>query len=62
MDNKKQLQKIGFICSIVQIVLSVIFLTYNAINQENIAIWAVFLCSGISLFCLNLNKNDKQEK
>lgn len=45
MDKKTQ--KIGVICSIVQIILSIICLIYNAINQENIIIWVLFLCSGI---------------
>ena len=47
MDKKTQ--KIGVICSIVQIILSIICLIYNAINQENIIIWVLFLCSGILL-------------
>ena len=34
MDKKTQ--KIGVICSIVQIILSIICLIYSAINQENI--------------------------
>ena len=40
MDKKTQ--KIGVICSIVQIILSIICLIYNAINQENIIIWVLF--------------------
>ena len=43
----KKIQKIGVICSIVQIILSIICLIYNAINQENIIIWILLLCSGI---------------
>ena len=45
MDKKTQ--KIGVICSIVQIILSIICLIYSAINQENIIMWVLFLCSGI---------------
>ena len=41
MKDKKT-QKIGVICSIVQIILSIICLIYNAINQENIIIWVLF--------------------
>ena len=37
MMNKKT-QKIGVICSIVQIILSIICLIYSAINQENMGI------------------------
>ena len=48
MMNKKT-QKIGVICSIVQIILSIICLIYSAINQENIIMWVLFLCSGILL-------------
>ena len=42
----KRIKKIGVICPIVQIILSIICLVYNAINQENIIIWILFLCSG----------------
>ena len=41
MDKKTQ--KIGVICSIVQIILSIICLIYSAINQENIIMWVLFL-------------------
>ena len=51
MDKKTQ--KIGVICSIVQIILSIICLIYSAINQENIIMWVLFLCSGI----LSLSSN-----
>ena len=57
----KKIQKIGVICSIVQIILSIIYLIYNAINQENIIIWILFLCSGILLLSSNINKNNKKE-
>ena len=53
MDKKTQ--KIGVICSIVQIILSIICLIYNAINQENIIIWVLFLCSGILLLSSNIS-------
>ena len=59
MDKKTQ--KIGVICSIVQIILSIICLIYNAINQENIIIWALFLCSGILLLSSNISRNNKKE-
>ena len=51
MDKKTQ--KIGVICSIVQIILSITCLIYSAINQENIIMWVLFLCSGI----LSLSSN-----
>ena len=59
MDKKTQ--KIGVICSIVQIILSIICLIYNAINQENIIIWVLFLCSGILLLSSNISRNNKKE-
>lgn len=59
MDKKTQ--KIGVICSIVQIILSIICLIYNAINQENIIIWILFLCSGILLLSSNISRNNKKE-
>lgn len=49
------------ICSIVQIILSIICLIYNAINQENIIIWVLFLCSGILLLSSNISKNNKKK-
>ena len=59
MDKKTQ--KIGVICSIVQIILSIICLIYNAINQENIIIWVLFLCSGILSLSSNISRNNKKE-
>ena len=59
MDKKTQ--KIGVICSIVQIILSIICLIYNAKNQENIIIWVLFLCSGILLLSSNISRNNKKE-
>ena len=59
MDKKTQ--KIGVICSIVQIILSIICLIYNAINQENIIIWVLFLCSGILLLSSNISRNNKKK-
>ena len=59
MDKKTQ--KIGVICSIVQIILSIICLIYNAINQENIIIWVLFLCSGFLLLSSNISRNNKKE-
>ena len=59
MDKKTQ--KIGVICSIVQIILSIICLIHNAINQENIIIWVLFLCSGILLLSSNISRNNKKE-
>ena len=59
MDKKTQ--KIGVICSIVQIILSIICLIYSAINQENIIIWVLFLCSGILLLSSNISRNNKKE-
>ena len=59
MDKKTQ--KIGVICSIVQIILSIICLMYNEINQENIIIWVLFLCSGILLLSSNISRNNKKE-
>ena len=57
----KKIQKIGVICSIVQIILSIICLIYNAINQENIIIWIFLLCSGIFLLSSNISRNNKKE-
>ena len=59
MDKKTQ--KIGVICSIVQIILSIICLIYSAINQENIIMWVLFLCSGILLLSSNISRNNKKE-
>ena len=59
MDKKTQ--KIGVICSIVQIILSIIFLIYSAINQENIRVWLLFLCSGILSLSSNISRNNKKE-
>ena len=56
-----KIQKIGVICSIVQIILSIICLIYNAINQENIIIWILLLCSGIFLLSSNISRNNKKE-
>ena len=57
----KKIQKIGVICSIVQIILSIICLIYNAINQVNIRIWILLLCSGIFLLSSNISRNNKKE-
>ena len=59
MDKKTQ--KIGVICSIVQIILSIICLIYSAINQENIIMWVLFLCSGILSLNSNISRNNKKE-
>ncbi len=59
MDKKTQ--KIGVICSIVQIILSIICLIYSAINQENIRMWVIFLCSGIVSLSSNISRNNKKE-
>ena len=53
--------KIGVICSIVQIILSIICLIYSAINQENIILWVIFLCSGILSLSSNISRNNKKE-
>ena len=58
--NKKT-QKIGVICSIVQIILSIICLIYSAINQENIIMWVLFLCSGILSLSSNISRNNKKK-
>ena len=60
MMNKKT-QKIGVICSIVQIILSIICLIYSAINQENIIMWVLFLCSGILSLSSNISRNNKKK-
>ena len=57
----KRTQKIGVICSIVQIILSIICLIYSAINQENIIMWVLFLCSGILSLSSNISRNNKKE-
>lgn len=59
MDKKTQ--KIGVICSIVQIILSIICLIYSAINQENIRMWVIFLCGGIVSLSSNISRNNKKE-
>ena len=59
MDKKTQ--KIGVICSIVQIILSIICLIYSAINQENIIMWVLFLCFGILSLNSNISRNNKKE-
>nr|WP_304026371.1 hypothetical protein [Ruminococcus bromii] len=59
MDKKTQ--KIGVICSIVQIILSTLCLISNARTQENIRIWVLFLCSGILLLSSNISRNNKKE-
>lgn len=59
MDKKTQ--KIGVICSIVQIILSIICLIYSAINQETIIMWVLFLCSGILSLSSNISRNNKKE-
>lgn len=60
MDKKTQ--KIGVICSIVQIILSIICLIYSAINQENIIMWVLFLCSGILSLSSNISRNKKKKE
>ena len=60
MDKKTQ--KIGVICSIVQIILSIICLIYSAINQENIIMWVLFLCSGILSLSSNISRNNKKKR
>lgn len=60
MDKKTQ--KIGVICSIVQIILSIICLIYSAINQENIIMWVLFLCSGILSLSSNISRNNKKRR
>ena len=60
MKDKKK-KKIEVICSIVKIIISIICLIYNAINQENIIIWVLFLCSGILLLSSNISRNNKKE-
>ena len=59
MDKKTQ--KIGVICSIVQIILSIICLIYSAINQAYIIMWVLFLCSGILSLSSNISRNNKKE-
>ena len=60
-SSDKKTQKIGVICSIVQIILSIICLIYSAINQENIIMWVLFLCSGILSLSSNISRNNKKE-
>ena len=59
MDKKTQ--KIGVICSIVQIILSIICLIYSAINQENIRMWVIFLCGGTVSLSSNISRNNKKK-
>ncbi len=62
MNNKLTLEKVGLCCSIIQIILSIICLIYNAVNHEDFWIWIVFLCAGICLLSSNISKNNKKEK
>ena len=59
MDKKTQ--KIGVICSIVQIILSIICLIYSAINQENIRMWVIFLRGGTVSLSSNISRNNKKK-
>lgn len=59
MKNKKfDKQMLGLICSIVQIIISIICLIYTIATNENYIIWIVMLCSG---FCI-LSSNNSLKK
>lgn len=59
--NKFDINKFGIICSITQIIISVICLIYNMVTNTNYVIWIIMLCSGICLLCSNINLK-KDEK
>lgn len=59
-DKKINVSMLGFVCSIVQIIISVICLIYNYLNHDNYTIWIVFLCSGICLLFSNPIMGNKE--
>jgi len=54
-NSKFDINKIGIICSITQVVISIICLIYNIVTNENYMIWIVMLCSGIVLLSSNID-------
>ena len=38
-----------------------LYTSYSAINQENIIMWVLFLCSGILSLSSNISRNNKKE-
>lgn len=62
MKKNKTIHKVGVICSITQIIISVICLIYNIVTGDNYWIWIIMLCSGICLLSSNINSNKETEK
>ncbi len=61
-DNKSNKNKIGIICSVTVIVISIICLVYKIVTKANFTTWIVMLCCGICLLCCNIGtKKDKQK-
>lgn len=54
MDKKKK-------WTVKDVITTVICLIYSAINQENIIMWVLFLCSGILSLSSNISRNNKKE-
>ncbi len=62
-ENKFNMSKFGIICSITQIIISIICLIYNIVTKESYVIWIIMICSGICLLCFNISlKNTKNKK
>jgi len=60
-NNKFDMNKFGIICSITQVIISIICLIYNIVTNENYIIWIIMLCSGSCLLCSNISlKKDKK--
>ncbi len=60
-NNNFDMNKIGVICSITQIIISTICLIYNIVTNANYTIWIIMLCSGVCLLSSNISsKKDKE--
>lgn len=62
MKKNKLINKVGVICSITQIIISVICLAYNIVIGDNYWIWIIMLCGGICLLSSNISLNKKTKK
>ena len=54
-NNKLNMNKIGIICSVTQIIISTICLIYNIVTNANFIIWIIMLCSGVCLLSSNIS-------
>lgn len=54
-NNKFDMGKLGIICLVTQIIISIICLIYNIVTNANYAIWVVMLCSGVCLLSSNIS-------